>query len=227
MNAWEIFLNLILPVLSIVIPVWATVYTVNKRIKAQTHENHQPHLVLEKITEIDSIDEYRYYLTLFGKNFQSLNKNFDEEQVIEREKSNMINVDIILKNIGYGVATNIKFYNLLDGKQLYGSQKSDSSQNQKLFTTFDIGESEERKVSAQIVSSIIDEDNIVVEDHNRILCVYKDLNNIVDSFIITINIKNDRHFDYFAYQPSSVSYKKWIKQNKKQFKKIIEKYSNL
>lgn len=227
MNAWEIFLNLVLPVLSIVIPVWATVYTVNKRIKAQTHENHQPHLVLEKITEIDSIDEYRYYLTLFGKNFQSLNKSFDEEQIIEREKSNMINVDIVLKNIGYGVATNIKFYNLLDGKQVYGNQKSDSSQNQKLFTTFDIGESEEKKVSAQIVSSIIDKDKIIVEDHNRILCVYKDLNNIVDSFIITINIKNDRHFDYFAYQPSSASYKKWIRQNRKQFKKIIEKYSNL
>lgn len=227
MNAWEIFLNLVLPVLSIVIPVWATVYTVNKRIKAQTHENHQPHLVLEKITEIEKIDEYRYYLTLFGKNFQSLNKSFDEEQIIEREKSNMINVDIVLKNIGYGVATNIKFYNLLDGKQVYGNQKSDSSQNQKLFTTFDIGESEEKKVSAQIVSSIIDKDKIIVEDHNRILCVYKDLNNIVDSFIITINIKNDRHFDYFAYQPSSASYKKWIRQNRKQFKKIIEKYSNL
>lgn len=76
MNAWEIFLNLVLPVLSIVIPVWATVYTVNKRIKAQTHENHQPHLVLEKITEIDSIDEYRYYLTLFGKNFQKFKQVF-------------------------------------------------------------------------------------------------------------------------------------------------------
>lgn len=74
----------------------------------------------------------------------------------------MINVDIVLKNIGYGVATNIKFYNLLDGKQVYGNQKSDSSQNQKLFT-FDIGESEEKKVSAQIVSSIIDKDKIIVE----------------------------------------------------------------
>ena len=41
----DIFFDMILPILSIIIPVFATVYTVNKRIKAQTRENHQPHLV--------------------------------------------------------------------------------------------------------------------------------------------------------------------------------------
>lgn len=213
----DIFFNMILPILSIVIPVFATVYTVNKRIKAQTRENHQPHLVLENIETIDLIDKYKYYLTLIGRN----NKN-----VKKRNEDNLLNIEISLKNIGYGVATNIKFYDLLTGDQVYGSQQSSDTFNQKLYTTFDIGAGETKKISAEVMYNII-EDSILIEDHNRILCVYKDLNNNVSNFIITINVKNNSHYDYFAYQPSSLSYKKWIKENKKNYKKIINKYSDL
>lgn len=213
----DIFFNMILPILSIVIPVFATVYTVNKRIKAQTRENHQPHLVLENIETIDLIDKYKYYLTLIGRN----NKN-----VKKRNEDNLLNIEISLKNIGYGVATNIKFYNLLTGEQVYGSQQSNDDFNQKLYTTFDIGAGETKKISAEVMYNII-EDSILVEDHNRVLCVYKDLNNNVSNFIITINVKNNSHYDYFAYQPSSLSYKKWIKENKKNYKKIINKYISL
>ncbi|MDD3187176.1 MAG: hypothetical protein PHD02_01730 [Bacilli bacterium] len=226
MNGLEFFLNIILPILAIIIPVWATVYTVNKRIKAQTHENHQPHLVLEKISKIDKIDKYKYYLTFFGKNFRELNVGFNEEKAISNE-DNMLNLEITLNNIGYGVATNIKFYDLLTGEQVYGSQEASLNQNQRLFTTFDIGEGEMKSVSAQLVSMVFKKDDVLEEEHNRILCVYKDLNNIVDNFILIINVKTNGHYDYFAYQPSSASYKKWIKQNKKQYKKIIDKYSKL
>jgi len=223
-NYSSLILNLILPVLSIIIPVWVTVYTVNKRIKAQTHENHQPHLVLESIKTIDAIDKLRYYLTFFGRNLFKENKKIIPEEVIEKEKDNMLNIDISLKNIGYGVATNIKFYNLLTGHQVYGSQESSLEENQKLYTTFDIGSGETKKVSSQVVA-IFNENEL--EDHNRILCVYKDLNNIVDSFMMTLNVKPNHHYDYFAYQPSSHSYKAWIRENKKEYKKIIEKYKKL
>lgn len=220
----SIFFDMILPILSIIIPVFATVYTVNKRIKAQTRENHQPHLVLEKITTINSIDKYSYYLTLVGRNYSE--KNISIIDAIEKEKDNMLNIEILLKNIGYGVATNIKFYNLLNGKQVYGSQESTENSNQKLYTTFDIGAGEMKKISAQIISDLKETDDII-EDHNRILCVYKDLNGNVSSFIITINVKKNNHYDYFAYQPSSLSYRKWIKENKKNYKKIINKYIDL
>lgn len=225
MSNLDIFLNIVLPILSIAIPVFATVYTVNKRIKSQTRENHQPHLVLEKIRTIEKIDKYKYYLTLIGRNYREINGNI--EDIIKLESDNLLNVELLIKNIGYGVATNIKFYNLLTGNQVYGSQKSSADQDQQLYTTLDIGDNEEKKISAQIISSIKEEDGIINEDHNRILCVYKDLNNNVSNFIITINVKSDKHYDYFAYQPSSLSYKKWIKENKKNFKKIIEKYIDL
>ena len=42
--------------------------------------------------------------------------------------------------------------------------------------------------------------------------------NNVDSFIMTINVKKNNHYDYFAYQPSSLSYRKMIKENKKNLK---------
>lgn len=225
MTSLEIFLNIVLPIMSIVIPVFATVYTVNKRIKSQTRENHQPHLVLEKIRNISAIDKYKYYLTLVGRNYRDTDTNIEE--LIKLEKEDLLNIEIVLKNIGYGVATNIKFYNLLTGEQVYGSQKSSSSQDQQLYTTLDIGDNEEKKISAQIISSVKEEDGILKEDHNRILCVYKDLNNNVSNFIIIINVKQDNHYDYFAYQPSSLSYKKWIKENKKNYKKIINKYIDL
>ena len=35
-----------------------------------------------------------------------------------------------LENIGYGVASNIKFYNLLNGSQIYGTQKNNEDKNQ-------------------------------------------------------------------------------------------------
>ena len=225
MNSLDIFLNIILPILSIAVPVFATVYTVNKRIKSQTRENHQPHVVLEKIRTIDSIDKYKYYFVLFGRNYNAVHENIDD--ILKLEEDSILNVEFLLKNIGYGVATNIKFYNLLTGMQVYGSQRSSADQNQQLYTTLDIADGEQKKISAQIVFSIDEKDGIVREDHNRILCVYKDLNNNVDSFIITINVKQNKHYDYFAYQPSSLSYKKWIKENKKNYKKIINKYINL
>ena len=43
------FIDLLLPILSIVIPVFATVYTVNNRIKNENRENHKPYLLLDKI----------------------------------------------------------------------------------------------------------------------------------------------------------------------------------
>ena len=225
MSNLEIFLNIVLPILSIAIPVFATVYTVNKRIKVQTRENHQPHLVLEKIRTIDKIDKYKYYLTLIGRNYREINGNI--EDIIKLESDNLLNIEMLIKNIGYGVATNIKFYNLLTGTQVYGSQKSSADQDQQLYTTLDIGDNEEKKISAQIISSVKEDEGIITEDHNRILCVYKDLNNNINNFIITINVKSDKHYDYFAYQPSSISYKKWIKENKSNYKKIIDKYINL
>jgi len=224
LDALEI--DLLFSALSIIVPVFATIYTVNKRIKAQTRENHQPHLILDEIEALDDIDECNYNLTILGNNYRNSHPDKTIEEIIAAEKKNVIYSNMVLKNIGYGVATNIKFYNLLTTEQLYGSQYNNPKQNQKLFTTLDIAAAETKRLPLRIIWSIMENDGQKIGDHNRILCVYKDLNNYVSSFIIAINVKTDGYYDFFAYQPSSLSYRKLIKEYRKEYRRILKKYDD-
>lgn len=199
MEMLELWINVLLPILSIAIPVFATVYTVNNRIKNENKEEHKPYLILRDVNDLEKIDEYNYYLNLVSDGKEELN------------------VELILDNCGYGVASNIKFYNLIDGEEIKGDQKTTKEQNQKLFTTFDIAANKEKKIQAKIKGS----------KENTILCVYKDLNNNKYNFIITINLKENGHYDFYAYQPTSASYKRTIKQNQKSNKTIMKKYGKL
>ncbi|HHW69060.1 MAG TPA: hypothetical protein GX747_01810 [Tenericutes bacterium] len=226
MNFMQIFMNLMLPMLSIIIPVFATVYTVNKRIKEQNRANYQPYLVLDEITPIKQIDIYSYHLTLIGTNYQKIGKSMTEEELLKLQQGKNIYVNLGIKNIGYGVATNIKFYNLLTGSQIYGTQAIIKEKNQKLFTTFDIAKERAKNVQAVIINREKKENGISYDDHYRILCVYQDLNQNIYSFIIALNIKEKQYYDFFAYQPSSKSYNKWILENKKEYKKIFNDYKS-
>lgn len=220
----DVWTGFIWPLLTVAIPVYATIFTVNSRIKNENKENHKPYLALKKVSDINSIDKYRYYLILIGRNYLNTHDNtdFNNVKLVENEKD--IAVNLLIENIGYGVATNIRFYNLLTGKPIDGTQENNENRNQKLFTTFDIASSAEKQVQARIISSILNNDDVLVEDHNRILCIYKDLNNNIYSFIMSINIKNTGHYDFFSYQPSSKSYKKWVLENQKQYKMILKNY---
>ncbi len=223
----ETWTGFIWPLLTVAIPVYATIFTVNNRIKNENRENHKPYLALKKVSDCDSIDKYRYYLILLGRNYLNTNGDINLNSINLKENEKDIAVNLLIENIGYGVATNIRFYNLLTGKPIDGTQENSENRNQKLFTTFDIAANYEKQVQARIISSIINDSNIAIEDHNRILCIYKDLNNNIYNFIISINIKITGHYDFFSYQPSSKSYKKWLLENKKQYKQILRNYKEL
>lgn len=219
MNTGILWIDILWPILSIGIPVFATLYTVNNRIKNENKENHKPYVILRKIEPLSKLDIYSYYLTLIGKNYNDniTTDNLDKD----------ICVSLILGNIGYGVASNIRFYDLLTAKQIQGHQTPTKELNQKLFTTFDIASNDEKEIQARIINTNFNEEGANIEDHNRILCVYQDLNKNIYSLIISINVKVKGHYDFFAYQPSSKSYRKWIRENKKQYKKIIKEYGDL
>lgn len=223
----ETWTGFIWPLLTVAIPVYATIFTVNNRIKNENRENHKPYLALKKVIDCNLIDKYRYYLILLGRNYLNTNGDIDLNSINLKENEKDIAVNLLIENIGYGVATNIRFYNLLTGKPIDGTQENNENRNQKLFTTFDIAANYEKQVQARIISSIINDNNIAIEDHNRILCIYKDLNNNIYNFIISINIKSTGHYDFFSYQPSSKSYKKWLLENKKQYKQILRNYKEL
>lgn len=222
MDMIALWIDILLPILTILIPVFTTIYTVTNRIKNENREEHKPYIILDSIKDLDALDTHKYFLTAVGRNYK-------EEYEINNDlnSENKIYLNLVLKNIGYGVASNIKFYDLLTGCEIHGMQDSIKNQNQKLFTTFDIAKDESKNVQMQVISLIKEEDGILKEDHNRILCVYEDLNNNVYSTIITINMKEKTHYDFFAYQPTSKSYKRWIKENRKEYKKIYKEYSSL
>ena len=220
MELYEI-INFFLTIMSIIIPVFATIYTVNSRIKNENKENHKPYIILDKIATLNKLDNYKYHLAPVGRNYRNKYPNYNIDKV---DNGDIINVEFILKNIGYGVATNLRFYDLLTGEIVYGTQASNKEGNQKLFTTLDIASNEEKKVQSRIVSYVEKNKEIVKEDHIRLLCVYKDLNENQYDVIISINIKENGFYDFFAYQRSSRNYSRWIKENKKIYKKILDEY---
>lgn len=223
----SMWIDLLLPILSILIPVFTTIYTVNSRVENENRETHKPYLVLKKVDEVQRLNTYQYYFTLFGRNVGNTYPDLTEEEILKKNHGKELTVKFVFRNIGYGVATNIKFYDLLTGNEIKGSQDTSENQNQKLFTTFDIASNEEKDVQAKIITVLKENENITLEDHNRIICIYQDLNNHVYNFIFSINIKSTGHYDFFAYQRSSRSYKKWMKENKKQYQKILSRYSHL
>lgn len=225
MDLLAFWLNVLFPVLSLCITVFVTIHTVSNRIKYENMEKHRPYLVLNKIESLEKIDPYAYYLIALGRNYRELNEYIDIGKIDQLDTQSNLNINLLIRNIGYGVATNIKFYNLLIGKQIHGSQQSNKEKNQKLFTTFDIASGEEKRMQTKLVNHIIEDENIVTEDHIRILCVYQDLNKNIYDFIISINVKQNGYYDFFAYQPSSSSYKRWIRENKKERKMIYKDYN--
>lgn len=201
MNLWT---NILVPVASMLITVFATIYTVSKRVENENKEKHKPYLTLNNIEYLEQIDEYKYYYKIKGKNN-------------EKEK-NKLNILLLIENIGYGVASNIKFYNLITAEEIKGTQTLTDEKNQKLFTTFDIAINQQKKVQFQIENSIKNN-----KDECKILCVYQDLNGNTYDFIINIDIKTNNTYDFYTYQRTSHSYYKLINQNQN-YNKIMNEY---
>lgn len=216
--------NILIPVTSMMITVFATIYTVSERVKNENKEKHKPYLTLNDIENLEKLDEYKYYLTVLGRNYRKNHKDWSIEKLIETKEKEYITVRILLDNIGYGVASNIKFYDLLTGEQIKGTQTPSKEKNQKLFTTFDIASTKEKQIQVKLLNKIEKQEEIEQEDHCRILCIYQDLNGNTYDFIISINIKSNKTYDFFTYQRTSHSYAKWIKENTKNYKKIIKEY---
>ena len=211
--------TILLTIASIIVPVCATiiaaVYTVENRVKAE----HKPYIVLNNITEIPKIDKNFYFIVMAREKI--LKKFLTKTEIIS---DNNLNTKIGLRNIGYGVATNIRFYNLDDGTKIAGNQEESSELIQQLFTTFDIAANEEKHVQASIERKI--NDDLFVEDVINTLCIYQDLSGNIYDFVFSIKIKSKGGYSYYAYQPSSHSYNRLIQEYKCEKKKILNDYMN-
>lgn len=213
------YLSIILTILSIIIPVFATIYTGYIRIRNENRESHKPYLVLGEIEKITNVNRFVYFLAILGDKIKKASK----EEVEELSKRNStVNISLALKNIGYGVASNIKFYDLETSKQILGLQESSKTMNQKRFTTFDIPKDREKKVQTCLINDR--DDNLINEESYCILCIYQDLNENIYDFIIGIDVKKGGAYDFFAFQRSSHSYNKLLKNYRKNYNKILNEY---
>ena len=211
--------TILLTIASIIVPVCATiiaaVYTVENRVKAE----HKPYIVLNSITEIPRIDKKFYFIVMLGE--KVVKKFITEKEILSEDN---LNVKIGIRNIGYGVATNIRFYNLDDGTKITGNQEEGSDLIQQLFTTFDIAANEEKHVQASIERKL--KDDSFTENVINTLCIYQDLNGNIYDFVFSIKIKSKGGYSYYAYQPSSHSYNRLIQEYSKEKKKILNDYMN-
>ena len=198
-------ITIIISLLTILVSLFVAVYTVHGRIKNENKEKHKPYLVLKSLQNLKSLDQYNYYITL---------KKHDVGKEIE------IPFNIILENIGYGVASNIRFYDLLTGECIKGTQVLDKNINQQLFTTLDVASSNIIQIQ-MLLTNYLNPNGV---SHNRMLCIYQDLNQNIYDFIIHINVKNKSNYDFYAYQRSSKSYQKCIEESKKEYNKAIKDY---
>ena len=213
------YLSIILTILSIIIPVFATIYTGYIGIRNENRESHKPYLVLGEIEKITNVNRFVYFLAILGDKIKKASK----EEVEELSKRNStVNISLALKNIGYGVASNIKFYDLETSKQILGLQESSKTMNQKRFTTFDIPKDREKKVQTCLINDR--DDNLINEESYCILCIYQDLNENIYDFIIGIDVKKGGAYDFFAFQRSSHSYNKLLKNYRKNYNKILNEY---
>ena len=213
------YLSIVLTILSIIIPVFATIYTGYIRIRNENKESHKPYLVLGEIEKLTNVNRFVYFLAILGDKIKKATK----EEVEELSKRNStVNVSLSLKNIGYGVASNIKFYDLETSKQILGLQESSKTMNQKRFTTFDIPKDREKKVQTCLINDR--DERIINEESYCILCIYQDLNENIYDFIIGIDVKEGGAYDFFAFQRSSHSYNKLLKNYKKNYNKILNEY---
>ena len=66
--------NFLYPLFAVLIPVLATIYTLNMRLKNENREKHQPYLILSKADTLIKIDKEQYFLTLEGENADEINE---------------------------------------------------------------------------------------------------------------------------------------------------------
>lgn len=198
-------ITIIFSLLTIIVTVFVAVYTVHGRVKNENKEKHKPYLVLKALQILKNLDQYKYYITL--------KKNEVGEEI-------EIPFKIVLENIGYGVASNIRFYDLLTGECIKGTQLLERDINQQLFTTQDVASGSTIEIQ-MLLTNYLGKNAI---SHNRILCIYQDLNSNIYDFIIHINIKSKKNYDFYAYQRSSKSYQKCINECKKEYNTIIKDY---
>ncbi len=232
--------ELVIPIIGFIVTIVATVLTiifVNKntrdQIENQNKQTYKPRLKLLNIQKLSSRDlNGDYELMSVSK---KANLIYNDSQLSEKEKIQKtctFKFNIYLKNIGYGLANDIKLYSLIDGHQVYGAQSimNDLDQEMKSTEEIEINEESKFKISMLISKELITGDND--DDFILYLCNYKDLNNnnyqvLIGIIIKKITIDDDLNIkintSHYYYQEGTKEYNGMIEKYKDNYNTIMKK----
>ena len=152
--------------IGIIASIFITNKNTNKQIRNQNKETYRPRLKLltfENKNKDYSIPDYIAFSSQYNTNRDS--KTFY--------------TNIILKNIGYGLANDITFYNLCTGEEITMGLTGESEINQKMFSTEEIEKFGKQEFSfcISVDSKSVLSKEIMERDYILMICNYKDLNN--------------------------------------------------
>ena len=109
---WDYFVfivPLVVTIVTTIINVWLVNKNTNKQIENQNKETYRPRLSLKSIRSVPN-DDYERHLYAHSVNFD------------ENKEKAVLYVDVVLENIGNGIANDISFYTLNSGEKCLGIQ---------------------------------------------------------------------------------------------------------
>jgi hypothetical protein len=214
----------IVTIVATILNVWAVNKNTTKQIDNQNKQTYQPHLKKgdSKFVSVKSIENSIHY--------------FVKSKYCPKTKKDLGKacLEIELCNHGYGIATNINFYNLLTGELIS--------------TVEDINVNRDDRESVEILKDEIGKFDFIIDfnkskcnpskiqdnDYLFILCDYQDLNQnhyklIIKSQFVEAIIDNFSKYDELActtnddyYQEGTYIYRKTIENYKDKYSKIEE-----
>ncbi len=229
---WFDYCTLLLTLAATVINIWLVNMNTNKQIKNQNKETYRPRLKLNNIEVVEhNLD--KYYLYAYSKHYN------------EESDSITLYVDIILENIGNGLANDISFYMLNSGQKCLGMQVENQDTNQSVGSTLEIPKDKKEtfkflfkfdRKSFEKEPSDLDRGDFLL-----LICNYKDLNDNNYKILIGYDLKKyepykfelndkgniekfftDGKFNMYYYQQETRQYKGMIEKNVDNYKKIIK-----
>lgn len=189
----DLDLTAILTFVGIILALIGVLWSTNKQIENQNRESHRPYIVIDEVKQIQ-IDVKMENYTFWYK--------VETQKVIDNKILSKTNkkFEILISNIGYGLAKDVTFYQLSDKKEILKSYRKSTTAIP--ISTFDIAHDKNKSVVfdidffsreyKKVGNTENGKANFVYNYQNpdifEFIIFYRDLNNNIYATIVMLNL---------------------------------------